>query len=175
MSGEIVIRECAPADAEMLSSVGQATFLEAFAGILPGPDIRAHCANQHSVAVYRDWLQTDTSKLWIAEAEVGRAGVGYLALTPPKLPIAEPRPDDLEVKRVYILHRFHGFGIGRRLMDAATEYARTKRCRRLLLGVYSKNHEAIAFYEKLGYVRAGVRKFRVGHNDYDDLILTIDL
>jgi ribosomal protein S18 acetylase RimI-like enzyme len=175
MSESIAIRECLDGDAETLALVGQASFLEAFAGILPGRDILAHCTNQHSVGVYRDWLKSEAAKIWIAETELGQAGVGYLVLTPPKLPIADPRDDDLEIKRIYILHRFHGIGVGRRLMDAAIDYSKSKGTRRILLGVYSRNADAIAFYERLKFRQVGVRKFNVGHNVYDDAVLALDL
>lgn len=175
MSQDIAIRTCAADDSEALALVGQATFLESFAGILDGGDIIAHCANQHAAGVYREWLNDAACRVWLAETAVGRAPVGYLVLTPPKLSIADPRSDDLEIKRIYILHRFHGGGLGRRLMQEALHYAKSRNSRRLLLGVYSGNDSAIAFYEKLGYRRVGTRKFRVGHRDYDDLILALDL
>ena len=44
MTGQCEIRPSTAVDAPALSLLGQATFLEAFAGILDGPDILAHCA-----------------------------------------------------------------------------------------------------------------------------------
>ena len=41
----------------------------------------------------------------------------------------------------------------------------------MTLGVFGGNARAIAFYARQGYVEAGVRKFRVGANEYDDLVL----
>ncbi|MBC7983453.1 MAG: GNAT family N-acetyltransferase [Candidatus Obscuribacterales bacterium] len=174
-SVEIAIRQCVLDDADALALIGQATFLEAFAGIVNGADILAHCAKQHASSVYREWLQHEQCRVWIAEATPGQAPIGYLALTPAALPIADPRADDLEVKRVYLLHRFQGSGVGKRLMAAASDYAKSQACRRLLLGVYAKNASAIAFYERLGFCRVGHRSFRVGGNNYDDLILSLTL
>jgi diamine N-acetyltransferase len=54
MSGQFENRTGTADDAAALSLLGQATFLEAFAGILNGPDILAHCAKAHSADVYRD-------------------------------------------------------------------------------------------------------------------------
>jgi hypothetical protein len=50
------IRTCTPGDDEALSLLGQATFVEAYAGSLNGPDILAHCARAHSASVYRAWV-----------------------------------------------------------------------------------------------------------------------
>ncbi|MCI4568579.1 GNAT family N-acetyltransferase [Lysobacter sp. CFH 32150] len=173
MADPIDIHACVPGDEQALALLGQATFLETFAGILAGGDILAHCLVQHAPDIYRQWLVDEHYRLWIAN--VRQAPVGYLALTPPALPIADPRDDDLEVKRIYLLHRFHGAGIGRRLMDAAIAHARQRGCRRLLLGVYAGNRDAIAFYERMGYRHVGERRFRVGGNEYDDVVLALDL
>jgi hypothetical protein len=48
MNGEIGIRAAARGDEDALSAVGKASFLEAFAGILDGGDIIAHCERQHA-------------------------------------------------------------------------------------------------------------------------------
>ena len=36
---------------------------------------------------------------------------------------------------------------------------------RLLLGVWSTNEAALAFYERIGFTRAGTRTFRIGAQD----------
>ncbi|HAT33560.1 MAG TPA: GNAT family N-acetyltransferase [Janthinobacterium sp.] len=172
---DIQIRACDGADADALALLGGATFLETFAGILDGADIAAHCARQHHAALYRDWLAQPAMRLWLAEAHPGAAPIGYLALAPAALPIAAPRAGDLEIKRIYLLHRFQGMRVGRRLMDAALAHARAAGATRLLLGVYAKNADALAFYGRCGFVEVGTRTFRVGNSDYDDLILGLDL
>lgn len=175
MTNTVNIRPCLPGDENALALVGQATFLESFAGTLQGSDILAHCAREHAPGVYRDWLTQEGSRAWLAETEPGQAPVGYLVLSPAALPIPDPRVDDLEVKRIYLLHRFHGGGIGKRLMAEATRHASSLACRRLLLGVYGGNDKAISFYERLGFRKVGQRVFRVGSNDYNDFILQLDL
>ncbi|MQA19481.1 GNAT family N-acetyltransferase [Rugamonas rivuli] len=175
MSGEIGIRAAARGDEEALSAVGKASFLEAFAGILDGGDIIAHCERQHAAAVYRDWLADEDMRIWLAEATPGRAPIGYLVLAPAKLPVADPHEDDLEIKRIYLLHRFHGQRVGKRLMDAAVADARGRGAGRVLLGVYAGNHDALAFYQRCGFAQIGQRTFRVGDTDYDDIILALPL
>lgn len=171
----ITIRRCGSGDEIALSIVGQASFLDTFAGILSGRDILGHCVRQHSSEKYADWLRNPASAAWIAEVEPGQAPVGYLVLTKPDLPMADVSPDDAEVKRVYLLSRFRGAGLGRRLMLEAETYARAHGVRRLLLGVYSGNGAAISFYERLGYKRVGERSFKVGDNTYHDFILALSL
>lgn len=166
----ITIRACGPDDAAALALVGQATFLESYAGDLPASDILSHCRTQHAEALYADWLARPGYGLWIAEMDQGRAPVGYVALTPPDLPVAA-QDGDIELKRIYLLHRFHGGGTGAALLNAAISAARSLGARRMLLGVYGANHRAIGFYGRHGFAQVGVRRFQVGDSFYDDLVL----
>jgi ribosomal protein S18 acetylase RimI-like enzyme len=175
MSFDIGIRAGTAGDEQALSAVGKASFLEAFAGVLDGDDILAHCESQHAPAVYSDWLANGAMRIWLAEVSPGRAPIGYLVLAPATLPIAEPRAGDLEIKRIYLLHRFQGQNVGKRLMAAALADARSRGAGRLLLGVYAANHDALAFYRRCGFGQIGQRTFRVGDTDYDDVILAMDL
>lgn len=168
------IRSALVDDAAALALVGQATFLEAFAGILDGADIVAHCAREHDRSVYRGWLADPAMRIWLAEVQPGSAPIGYLVMAPSKLPVADPREGDLEIKRIYLLHRFHGHRVGQRLMGQALAHARRSGASRVLLGVYAHNQAALAFYARCGFRQAGSRTFRVGDTDYDDLIMAID-
>ena len=170
-TGCVHIRTCVPSDEQALTLVGQATFLESFAGVLSGADILAHCATQHSPEIYRAWLADTRVRTWIAEMEPGQAPVGYLVLAPAKLPLADLRDDDLEIKRIYLLHRVQGTGLGKRLMDEAIACAKQGGRSRLLLGVYGRNDHAIAFYKKYGFRAMGERRFLVGETYHDDLIM----
>lgn len=168
---DVRIRKCVPGDEAALALVGQASFLEAFAGTIDGRDVVAHCVKQHATEKYREWLHDAATAVWMAEVEPGAAPVGYLVLTKPDLPLADIGPRDREVKRVYVLHRFQGAGVGARLMQEAWQQAQAAGAERLLLGVYSGNAGAISFYKRLGYAVVGTREFHVGANTYHDLIL----
>jgi ribosomal protein S18 acetylase RimI-like enzyme len=171
----IHVRVCGPGDEQVLALIGQATFLDSFAGVLSGEDILRHCLTQHAPDIYKAWLADSRARTWLAEIEPGNAPVGYLVVTPASLPLPDLRADDLEVKRIYLLHRVQRAGLGRRLMQQAVDFAARSGSRRLLLGVYGGNAQAIAFYERLGFNRVGTRRFRVGNHDYDDLVLGLDL
>jgi ribosomal protein S18 acetylase RimI-like enzyme len=171
----ITIREAGLGDEHRLAAVGAASFLESYAGILSGDDILAHCADKHAPIVYEDWLLGGEARLWLAEAEEGRAPVGYLVTSSPDLPPDTFQPGDVEIRRVYVLHRFHGQRVGWRLMQAALDAARRTGRKRALVGVYGKNDLAIAFYKRVGFSVVGERKFRVGTTLHDDLILALTL
>ncbi|MEP7312024.1 MAG: GNAT family N-acetyltransferase [Pseudomonadota bacterium] len=171
----LVLDRAKPGEEAQLALVGSATFLETYAGLLSAADIVAHCAQQHAPSIYRDWLVDKRSTCWLVRAQRGAAPVGYAVLAPASVPIADPDPADLELKRIYLLHRFQRQGMGRRLIDAAAVAAREGGSRRLLIGVYSLNLGALAFYERLGFQRAGERTFRVGASDFFDYLLSLPL
>ncbi|MDB5471117.1 MAG: family N-acetyltransferase [Caulobacter sp.] len=170
----ITIRACEPGDAARLAIIGQATFLQTYAGIVDGGDILLHGSKTHGEAAYAALLADPQVDLFLATLPPGEAPVGFAMLSPPDLPV-ETGPGDLELRRIYALHRFHGEGLGPRLMAAVLERARARGARRLLLGAYGENHRAIAFYAKHGFTQVGTRVFHVGENFYDDVVLAAEL
>jgi len=175
MTTDISLRPCILGDEAALALVGQATFLETFSGILAGKDIIAHCANAHATELYREWLAEPRYAMWLAEVSPGSAPIGYMVVAPPQLPLPDVTDSDLELKRIYLLGKFRGGGIGKRLVAAAVAHAMASGAKRLLLGVYARNDSAIAFYERVGFKKVGTRKFRVGNQDYDDYIMGLSL
>jgi len=170
---EYSLRECwrereGPGCVETLALIGPASFLEAFAGLLEGEDILAHCRHQHSVAKYAAWLADPEARACLAE--VKGAPVGYALLLKPDLPL-ETTADDVELKRIYLLHRFQGMGMGSALMRWSIETAAAMGKKRLLLGVHDGNRQAIGFYERHGFRQVGTRSFQVGKTICSDLIL----
>lgn len=164
------IRPAGPDDAQALSLVASATFLESFAGVIDGGGLVAHCLRHHNADTYRTYL-ANGARAWLAEVEPGHAPVGYALLCAPELEQAQP--GDLELKRIYLLSRFQGSAIAGALMRSVREAA-VSQCSetgRLLLGVKNDNHRALAFYAKHGFEPIGTRQFDVGGHTYDDVVL----
>lgn len=169
------IRECTVADASTLALIGAATLLDAYAGLLPGDALLAHCAKNHQPSAYEAELARPRSRAWLGEVAPGRAPVGYAMLTSPDFPQELLAAGDLELRRIYVLSRFHGGGAGQHLMQAAIAFAREQAAPHLLLGLYAENHRAMAFYRKHGFVQVGNRKFELGGVVFDDPVLCLSL
>ena len=167
MTQTATLRQCTANDAEALALVGAATFLETFAGVLDGQAVIAHCGAAHDPDRYRQLLQLGC-RIWIAEVEPDRAPVGYAVVGPSMLPIA--RPGELDIKRIYVLQRWHGSGVGAALMDAAIDYARADGQERLIVGVYIGNARAQAFYQARGFEQISQRTFSVVPKTYEDYV-----
>lgn len=171
MDDKISFRPAVAADAPALSLVAGATFLETFAGIIPGSDIVAHVAVNNGAEKFADWIADPQCRVWVAELESTGAPVGYALLTPPDLPAIPTDSADIELKRIYILSRYQGGGLASRMMEAAIGAAQDMGKTRLLLGVYVANDRAIAFYRKQGFDSIGERRFQVGAALFEDKIM----
>ena len=164
------LRRCVAGEEPMLSLVGGATFLEAYADRLNAADILAHFQKNHSAEKYAAYLAAPENRAYVVELPPGNVPVGYILCTAPDFPI-ETAASDYELRRIYLLHRFQGLGIGRALMDEAIISAQEQGYRRLLLGVYGENHSAIRFYEKAGFRQIGERFFTVGATTHHDAVM----
>lgn len=165
---EYALRVCGSGDEEKLALVGAASFLEAFAGFLEGEDILAHCRKHHSAEKYAAMLADPGTVACVAEVQ--GAAVGYAVVCAPDLPVPTTA-DDMELKRIYLLHRFQGSGMGAALMQWSVDTAQSLGKRRLLLGVNDGNDKAVAFYLRHGFEHAGTRRFQVGNTLCSDFIL----
>ncbi len=170
----ITVRPATLDDAPMLALVAAATFLDGFAGLLPGEAILAHTARHHTQEACRQLLASPGVFAWLATAP-GGAAVGYSVLTPPDLPENTVQPGDLELKRIYLLSRFHGSGLAGQLLKVAIAQAQLLQAQRLLLGVHAGNQRALRFYHREGFHPIGTRHFQVGPLLCDDLVLARSL
>lgn len=168
-ASEYQIRRASVGDAPALSLVANASFLQTFAGILPGADIVAHCAANSSVEKFAGWAADPACVATLAEHPDGAAPVGYTLLTPPAFPIATG-PEDIELKRIYTLAMTHGTGLGATLMAQALGDAAALGKTRVLLGVHPANTRARRFYERHGFRVIGERVFQVGAQRITDPI-----
>ena len=159
------IRRATDADAPALALLAQATFLEAYAGLVPVADMLAHGAAQNSAEAFRKYLAEGAS-IWLAEAEGTHAPLGFAMLCQSELPGAVP--GDIELRRIYVLQRCQGGGLAAALMEQII--AAAQGCRRLVLGVNADNERAQAFYRKQGFEPAGTRNFTVGAAEFHDYI-----
>ena len=163
---EARIRPAGADDAAALALVAQATFLEAYAGLVQAADIIAHCETQNSAAAFRKAL-AEGAKVWLVEAVKTGAPLGFALLTKSALP--DSQDGDIELKRIYLLDRCQGQGLAGDLLDMVI--AGAGGYRRLVLGTHRDNQRALGFYRKSGFEVIGTRNFTVGSEVFDDYIL----
>jgi ribosomal protein S18 acetylase RimI-like enzyme len=70
-----------------------------------------------------------------------------------------------------LLPEVRGRGVGRRLAEAAIAAAKGQGAERIELEVFASNTRAVALYERLGFVREGVKqRARKLDGEYDDIV-----
>ncbi|MGE3302654.1 MAG: GNAT family N-acetyltransferase [Hyphomonadaceae bacterium] len=127
---------------------------------------------EHAPERYAAWLARPAARLWLAEAAETGAPIGYVVLDEATSPLPDPRGDDLEIHRLYVLSRWQGRGLGAALMETALAAAAAAGAGRMRIGVRALNAPAIAFYKRMGFTVAGTRKHHIGRLEQDDLVLT---
>ena len=168
------IRPATSDDAQRLAHIGVATFIDSYTADIEGEAMMAHCTHQHSQAVYAAYLSDPAAKAWLVESAETSAPIGYAVTCAPDLPITL-MTGDIELKRIYVLSRFHGSGAGKALMETVLAHVRVQTAPRLLLGTYQDNHRAVAFYTRIGFETIGTRQFQVGEVLYDDIVMGLNL
>ena len=154
------IRRATPDDASALAELGTVTFVETFGHLYTPEDLKTFLDESHTVAAYAKVLANPDYALWIAQRD-GQA-IGYAQAGSCGLPHADVKPEDGELKRLYLLQSAQGAGAGRALMDAAMAWLLRDGPRTLWLSVWSENLGAQRFYARYGFEFAGEYEFIVG-------------
>lgn len=166
---DIVLRECAAPDARALALIGRDTFAETFANGATDADMEKYLREHFSEAVMLEELETPDSAFFAAES--GGEMIGYLKLNSGDAQTERRYPDGVEVQRLYVRAKYKGVHVGSALMRAALERAKNAGASGAWLGVWERNFPAIAFYERMGFVRAGEHVFMLGDDAQTDYIM----
>lgn len=97
---------------------------------------------------------------------------GYLKINVGEAQSEEMGKDSLEVERIYVKKKFHKHGFGKLLLAKAFDIAAELEKKKIWLGVWEENENAIAFYKKKGFVQTGAHPFYMGDDKQIDLIMT---
>ena len=162
------LRRAGVADAAKLSLIGCATFIESFANDHDGDEVVRYLASDQSPDWYARELADPANIAWLVEEAVG-CPVGYAMAIPAALPGTDPATD-FELKRIYLLSKWHGGGWGGKLFRAAEDEARARGAQRLVLSVYIENLPAQKFYAARGFETIGRWVFE-GFDASEDFIL----
>ncbi len=157
---ETVIRRASSADAPALSALGTVTFVETFGHLYKPEDLQAFLDESHSEAAYAAVLADPGYALWIAERE-GKA-IGYAQAGRCGLPHADVKPEDGELKRLYLLQSAQNGGVGNALFEQALAWLERDGPRTLWISVWSENLGAQRFYQRHGFSFVAEYEFVVG-------------
>ena len=154
------IRRANADDASVLAELGASTFIETFGHLYKPEDLQAFLDESHSQAAYAKVLADPDYALWIAERD-GQA-IGYAQAGRCGLPHADVKPEDGELKRLYLLQSAQNGGVGNALFQQALAWLERDGPRTLWISVWSENFGAQRFYARYGFAFAGEYAFIVG-------------
>jgi len=97
---------------------------------------------------------------------------GYLKVNTDEAQSEAMGADSLEVERIYVKKKFQKHGLGKQLLNKALEIALEQKKKKIWLGVWEENVNAIAFYQKKGFVQSGTHSFYMGDDEQVDLIMS---
>jgi RimJ/RimL family protein N-acetyltransferase len=159
-----VVRQAEPRDATDLKTLGDTVAAEPEGWLATSNGWRSATDERRYLRAVRRYPH---AAVLVAEAEDGRV-VGRLSIARDQHP-ASRHVADLGLM-VDAAHRRRG--IGRALLEAGVEWARSAGVTKLELHVFPWNGAAIALYEDFGFVREGLRRkhYRRG-DEYVDAIL----
>jgi RimJ/RimL family protein N-acetyltransferase len=161
----VTVRKAVPGDAQALVELATSVAAEQEGWLLADSRWRSAGDERRYIRVLQ---RHPDAALYVAELEDGDL-VGRLSL------MRDPHPASKHVADLGLMvaagHRRRG--IGTKLMEAAEKWAREARVTKLELHVFPHNHPAIALYERLGYVREGLRLRHYERTDggFSDVIL----
>jgi diamine N-acetyltransferase len=158
---EIRIRRATAADAPALAALGVETFTEAFGHLYPKADLDDFLEGNHALPKIEKSLADPDIAAWVAEDTDGRL-VGYAQVGPPDMPHPDLRPEQGELKRLYVLNSHQNLGLGGRLIEPAIDHLVARGRTPIWISVWAHNEAGQRFYRRYGFRKDGEYEFKVG-------------
>lgn len=162
-----MMKKCTLQQIDVLREISSKTFYETFHDSNDAQTMQTYLNNAFSPKQMEKELLHPHSTFYVYEVD-GQV-VGYLKLNERDAQTEKMNPDALEIERIYVLKSFQKRGIGKIMLEKAITLAHN---RPIWLGVWEKNPNAIAFYEKMGFKKTGEHIFQMGDEQQTDWIMT---
>jgi ribosomal protein S18 acetylase RimI-like enzyme len=175
---QITLRWATPDDAARLAHAAATFFADTFGPDNTPEDMSHYLASAFSERQQRAELEDPANRVLVAlGGDNVVAGYVHLKLgtTPRDTAIPNEAKKPMEIARLYADRRWHGQGLGGRLMNAAVKAAREWGADVIWLGVWERNARAIAFYRKHGFRVIGEQWFMLGADRQRDLVMAREL
>lgn len=163
------IRRATQRDASVIADLGARTFEASYGADNRPEDMEQYLASSFSTKQIEAEI-SDPASTFLLALEEGEA-IGYARLRDGESPPSVNGPRPVELVRIYVEHEAIGKGYGSALMAACLETAASNGHQTIWLGVWVRNEQAIGFYEKWGFAKAGFKEFVVGSDPQTDHIM----
>ena len=169
MTVKYEIKEVSADNIKELQQISRQTFLETFGSQNSAENMKEFLDTAYAEEKLKDEVENANSSFYFLT--VDNKVAGYLKVNEGHAQTEQVVPNALEIERIYLKQSFQHQGLGLVLIKLAEKIAKEKEKDNMWLGVWEKNYQAQAFYEKDGFKRVGQHTFVVGEDPQTDLIL----
>lgn len=166
----ITIKKCNHKDLHKLQEISYETFNETFKNQNSPENIQAYLKRAFNLKQLEEEVANTSSHFFFVCLHDEIAG--YVKVNIDDAQSEDMGNDALEIERIYIKNNFQRHGLGKHLFQIATDIALERNKKKIWLGVWEKNENAITFYKKLGFIQTGAHSFYMGDEEQIDYIMT---
>jgi ribosomal protein S18 acetylase RimI-like enzyme len=149
-------------DAEALAALHRAAWSNAYAGIIPGPEL-ARMLGRRGPSWWRALHATRERAI---VADMGEGPVGYVRLGG----VRRRDRGTGEIYELYLLPEYQGVGLGRRLFVAAREALAGQGRRRMIVRALAENVGGCRFYRAMGGREVGRGRETIGGRGLETVV-----
>lgn len=164
------IKKCTLEDINLLLKISRDTFIETFKQQNSPESLNTYLERAFNLKQLEKELSNISSQFFFVY--LNHKIAGYLKVNTNRAQSEEMGDESLEIERIYIKRHFQKHGLGKYLLNKAMEIAMQQNIKKIWLGVWEENKNAIAFYEKMGFIQAGSHSFLMGDEEQIDFIMT---
>ncbi|MBX2889840.1 MAG: GNAT family N-acetyltransferase [Saprospiraceae bacterium] len=173
----MTIKKVQPADAEILRTLAERTFRDAWQTQNDPVAFEAYCSKNFSLENVRAELAAPGTEFYFAMTN--DAPIAYLKLNIDKQPhspgdfesLGEYSGPALQLERIYVLQTIQSRGLGAELLRFTEQRARETGATWIWLSVWQKSPRTVQFYERHGYTIFGIETFWVGDDPQPDWLM----
>ncbi|TVY11431.1 GNAT family N-acetyltransferase [Paenibacillus cremeus] len=166
----VKLKQCTSEDLKILQNISIETFYDTFKDQNSPENMEAYLKRAFNLNQLEKELCNVSSEFYFICFHEELAG--YLKVNINDAQTEKMGNESLEIERIYIKSNFQGNGLGKYLLNQAVDIAIGQNKRKIWLGVWEKNENAIAFYRKMGFVQTGAHSFYMGDEEQIDFIMT---
>ncbi|MDF2904065.1 MAG: spermine/spermidine-N-acetyltransferase PaiA, partial [Bacillus sp. (in: firmicutes)] len=142
------IQKCGLEDLHTLQEVSYETFNDTFKHQNSPENMKAYLERALNLKQLEKELTNISSQFFFVYFKNEVAG--YLKVNINDAQSEEMGDESLEIERIYIRSKFQKHGLGKYLLNKALEIAIECNKKKVWLGVWEKNENALTFYKKMG-------------------------
>lgn len=169
----IKIKKCSLNDITALREISIETFNDTFKDQNSPENMKAYLETAFRSEQLKTELSNPSSKFYFVYYDDNLAG--YVKVNMNEAQSEKMSEDSLEIERIYIRKNYQKHGLGKFLLNHAVKIATEHNKKNIWLGVWEKNENAIAFYQKMGFIHTGEHSFYMGNDKQIDFIMTKNL